>query len=141
VPGFEGLDAHNEMFRLERYLGRHRVLVVFFSAVDTAAADPQLLAIREVFPELERRDVKVVGISTALPQQNRAAMEHAGEHPFPLVTDVDLTIHRRWGRLSAATNEPLSGTFLVDRKGSASALGDQPRPVENLAAVLKELTE
>ncbi|OYW16949.1 MAG: hypothetical protein B7Z55_13520, partial [Planctomycetales bacterium 12-60-4] len=34
---FEALDAHNQMFRLQRYLGRHRVLVVFYSAEQTAA--------------------------------------------------------------------------------------------------------
>jgi peroxiredoxin len=141
APAFEALDARNEMFRLQRYLGRHRVLVVFFSAELTAAGDPNLLAVREAYPELSRRDVKVVGVSTALPQQNRAAMEHHGDYPFPLVTDVDLTIHRRWGRLSVGTNEPLSGVFLIDRKGAVAALADLPRPVDDLAATLKELCQ
>jgi peroxiredoxin len=141
APAFEALDAHNQMFRLERYLGRHRVLVMFYSADDTAAADRNLLAVRAAFDKLAQHDIKLVGVSTALPQQNRAAMEHAGEFPFPLVTDVDLTIHRRWGRLTATTNEPLAGAFLIDRKGTVASLGDQPRPIDDVPALLKELTE
>jgi peroxiredoxin len=141
AAAFEALDSDNQMFRLERYLGRHRVLVVFYSAADTAAASRHLLAVREEFEELSRRDVKVVGVSTALPQHNRAAMEHSGPFPFPLVTDVDLTIHRRWGRVSADTGEPLEGVFLIDRKGAVPSLGDQPRPVDDVPTLLKELTQ
>jgi peroxiredoxin len=141
APAFEGLDAHNQMFRLERYLGRHRVLVVFFSAAETAAKDQGLLAVREKFGELDRLDIKVVGVSTALPQQNRAAMETVGEFPFPLVSDVDLTIHRRWGRLAAATNEPLTGAFLIDRKGLVPVVTDQPFAHRDVAALMKELTQ
>lgn len=141
APLFSGVDAHNEMFRLEGWLGRHRILVIFFDAENTAAADPQLLAVRAVFDELARRDVKVVAVSTALPQQNRAAMEHVGEYPFPLVTDVDLTIHQRWGRLSVDNNRPLPGAFLIDRKGTVPAVAAQPRPLEDLANTLKELIQ
>jgi len=139
APAFEALDAHNEMFRLQRYLGRHRVLVVFHNA--DAAADPGLLAVREKFNELDRLDIKVVGVSTALPQQNRAAMESVGEYPFPLVSDVDLTIHRRWGRLRAGTGEPLPGAFLVDRKGMVTVVADQPFAYTDVAALVKELIQ
>jgi peroxiredoxin len=139
APLFEALDAHNEMFRLERYLGRHQILVIFYDAEDTAAADRSLLAARQLFDKLSQRDIKVVGVSTALPQQNRSAMEHSGEFPFPLVTDVDLTIHRRWGRLSATTNRPLAGAFLIDRKGLVGCLGNQPLPIDNMPEFLSVL--
>src|SRR5207253_494288 len=105
-------------FRLERYLGRHRVLVVFFSAEETAAKDPALLAVREAFPRLTQNDIKVVGVSTALPQDNRRAIETAGDFPFPLISDPDLSIHRRWSRLDPQTQQPRSGVFLIDRKGT-----------------------
>mgnify|MGYP000176877434 CR=1 FL=1 len=141
APLFSGVDAHNEMFRLEGWLGRHRILVIFFDADNTAAADPQLLAARAAYEALSRRDIKVVGVSTALPQQNRTAMEHVGEYPFPLVTDVDLTIHQRWGRLSVDNQRPLPGAFLIDRKGTVPAVASQPRPIENLMDTLKELTQ
>jgi peroxiredoxin len=127
-------------FRLDRYLHRHRILVVFYSAEETAAGDPQLTAIRERFEALSHSDVKVVGVCTALPQDNRAAMEKTGEFPFPLISDVNLAIHRAWARLDRATEQPLPGVFLIDRKGNVSSLGGVPQPVADLSQLLEELT-
>jgi peroxiredoxin len=140
ASAFEGLDAQNQMFRLDRYLHRHRILVVFYSAEETAAGDPQLTAIRERFEALSHSDVKVVGVCTALPQDNRAAMEKTGEFPFPLISDVNLAIHRAWARLDRATEQPLPGVFLIDRKGNVSSLGGVPQPVADLSQLLEELT-
>jgi peroxiredoxin len=140
APPFEGLDAHNQMFRLDRYLHRHRVLVVFYSAEETAAGDPRLTAVRERFDALTRNDVKVVGVSTALPQENRAAMERSGECPFPLISDVNLAIHRSWARLDRATEQPLPGVFLIDRKGAVDSLGGVPQPAADVTQLLEELT-
>ncbi len=140
AENFEGVDIHNTMFRLERYLGRHRVLVVFFSADETAAQDAGLLAVRDAFPQLTKQDIKVVGVSPALPQENRRAIEAAGEFPFPLISDPDLSIHRRWSRLDPQSQQPRSGVFLIDRKGTVATLGGIPRPAENMTTLLQELT-
>lgn len=140
AENFEGVDIHNTMFRLERYLGRHRVLVVFFSAEESAAHDAQLLAVREAFPKLTKNDVKVIGVSTALPQDNRRAIETAGEFPFPLISDPDLSIHRRWSRLDPQSQQPRTGVFLIDRKGTVPTLGGILQPVENVTELLQELT-
>ena len=140
VENFEGVDINNTMFRLERYLGRHRVLVVFFSAEETAAHDVTLLAVRDAFPRLAKNDIKVVGVSTALPQDNRRAIETAGEFPFPLISDPDMSIHRRWSRLDPQSQQPRTGTFLIDRKGTVPALGGIVQPVENVTELLQELT-
>jgi len=140
APTFEGLDAHNQMFRLDRYLHRHQILVVFYSAELTAAGDPNLIKIRERLTDLRHHDVKVVGVSTALPQDNRAAMTPFGEIPFPLISDVNLAIHRAWGRLTADTERPLPGVFLVDRKGNVESLGQTPQPAADISQLLKELT-
>lgn len=140
APAFEGLDARNQLFRLEKYLGRHRILLVFFDARNTAAADPILLSVNEAHPALDKRDIKVVAVSTALPQENRTAMEHTGEYPFPLISDIDLTIHRRWGRLHIDGKTPLPGVFLIDRKGNVTATAAAPEPVHDVHLLLKELT-
>ncbi|MBI1348213.1 redoxin domain-containing protein [bacterium] len=140
APDFEALDAYNQMFRLQRYLNRHRILVVFYSTEATAAHDPLLLAVREAYPKLEQAGIKVVGVSTALPQQNRAAMETVGEFPFPLVSDVDLSIHVKWGRIDPESKQPLSGVFLIDRKGTMLSFNGIPQPVADVPALLREMT-
>lgn len=140
APDFEALDAFNQMFRLQRYLSRHRILVVFYSGQASAAHDATLLAIRDAYPQLEQAGIKVVGISTALPQQNRAAMETVDDYPFPLVSDVDQSIHQKWGRIDEATKQPLPGVFLIDRKGTVLSLGGLPQPAPDLTLLLQELT-
>lgn len=140
APDFEALDMHNHMFRLRRYLGRHRVLVVFYEAELTATNDPRMTAIRAAYPQLSARDVQVVGVSTALPQENRAAVAEAGDFPLTLVTDIDLSIHDRWARIDPRERRPLPGVFLVDRKGEVPCFGPTPQPVADLDHMLAELT-
>lgn len=138
---FEGLDADNRLIRLRGYLGRHRILLAFFDAKVGADKDVSLLKLRENFALLKAADVKVIAVSTALPQENRAAMsaDRGGEFPFPLVTDVDprgvggvLEIHRKWSRLDPETNYTLPGIFFIDRKGEVSYGRTGPIPTETV---------
>src|SRR5205814_458654 len=118
----------------------HRIIVVFFDGDSGADNDSDLLRLRDRYAELQAKDVKVVGVTAAIPQVNRAAMERAGaKFPFPLVSDVDpqsaegmLRIHRHWGRLDAVSNKPLSGAFLIDRKGQVAYVGPIPKPNDNI---------
>ena len=143
---FEALDSDNRLVRLGGYLGRHRVIVLFFDGEAGADKDTELLRLRDRFAELKAHDVKVIAVSTALPQENRAAMtaERAGPFPFPLVSDFDptspdgaLRIHRRWGRIDAVTGKPLPGAFAIDRKGQVLFAGDSPKPMENIDRVVE----
>ncbi|MEK6258133.1 MAG: redoxin domain-containing protein [Planctomycetota bacterium] len=138
---FEALDSDNRLVRLGGFLGRHRVIVLFFDGEAGVDKDTELLRLRDRYAELKAHDVKVIAVSTALPQENRAAMtaDRAGPFPFPLVSDFDptspegaLRIHRRWGRIDAQTGKPLTGAFAIDRKGQVLFAGDSPKPMENV---------
>lgn len=145
---FEGLDSDNRMVRLAAFLGRHRILVLFFDGELGADKDAELLRLRERFIELKAHDVKVIAVSTALPQQNRAAMlpERAGEFPFPLVSDFNPVspeeaqkIHRRWGRWDDSTGKAKPGVFVIDRKLQIEFMGGAPRPVANVDLAVERL--
>lgn len=138
---FDGLDSDNRLVRLKPFLGRHRVIVLFFDGEAGADKDTELLRLRERFDELKAHDVKVIAVSTALPQQNRVSMaaDRAGPFPFPLISDFDptspegaLRIHRRWGRIEAQTGKTLTGAFFIDRKGQVLIAGDSPKPMESV---------
>jgi peroxiredoxin len=147
APGFEALDANNHLVRLGTWLGRHRIIIVFFDGDRGADHNSDLLRLRDRFKELQSQDIKVVGVSTTIPQVNRAAMDRAGgEFPFPLVSDVDpqsaegmLRIHRHWGRLDAMTEKPLPGIFLIDRKGDVAFVGAIPKPYDGVEQVFEML--
>jgi peroxiredoxin len=138
APLFEGLDEINEMYRLAAYLGRHRILIVFYDGAAGADANADLLAIREHAAEMPQLDLKVVAVSQAIPQQNRAALKRLGDFPGPLVSDVDGTIHRQWGRLTS-DGRPLTGLFLIDRKGSVAVQGGAPRPYADFDSLWKDV--
>ena len=145
---FEGLDSDNRMVRLAAFLGRHRILVLFFDGELGADKDAELLRLRERFIELKAHDVKVIAVSTALPQQNRAAMlpDRAGEFPFPLVSDFNPVspeeaqkIHRRWGRWDDSTGKAKPGVFVIDRKGQIAFVNGAPMPFENVDRAVESL--
>lgn len=149
APAFEALDSDGHLVRLATWLGRHRIIVVFFDGEVGADRDADLLRLRDRFAEIQSRDVKVVGVTTSIPQVNRAAMERAGgAFPFPLVSDVDfqspegtLRIHRHWGRLDSLAETPLKGIFLIDRKGQVAYVGPIPKPYDNVDQIFDVLVK
>jgi peroxiredoxin len=149
APNFEALDADNHLVRLSAWLGRHRIIVMFFDGDRGADSDPDLLRLRDHYSQLQAHDVKVVAVTVAIPQVNRAAMERAGGvFPFPLVSDVDpqspegtLRIHRHWGRLDEVRNKPLPGVFLIDRKGQVAYVGSIPKPYDNAEQIIDSIVK
>jgi peroxiredoxin len=144
APVFEALDSGNKLVRLGTYLGRHQIIVLFFDGEKGADNDSELLRLRERFPELQAHNVKVIAVSGALPQQNRAAMERSGTFPFPLISDIDplspagnLRIHKQWGR-TTESGKLLTGVFLVDRKGQVVATPQGPRPIPTVDDAINE---
>lgn len=138
APAFEGVDENNEMFRLSSYLGRHRVIVAFYDGAAGADRSRELIALRDRAEDLKQEDVKVVGVSPAIPQENRRALISLGPLTFPLISDVDFSIHRRWGRLSV-DEKPLTGLFLIDRKGTVAFQGGAPRPAATFDELWKDI--
>ena len=142
APGFEALDSEGHLVRLSAWLGRHRIILVFFDGERGADQDADLLKLRDRFA-----DVKIVGVTLSIPQVNRAAMDRAGgTFPFPLVSDIDfqspegtMRIHRHWGRLDAIGEQPLKGVFLIDRKGQVAYVGPIPKPYDNVDQVIEIL--
>jgi len=138
APVFEALDANNTLVRLATYLGRHRIIILFFDGEKGADRDPELLRLRERFPELQSHNVKVIAVTSAIPQLNRAAMDRIGTFPFPLVSDFDplsptglLRIHKQWSRVTES-GKLRHGVFLIDRKGQVTFTPDGPRPLASV---------
>lgn len=138
APLFEGVDEQNQMYRLAAFLGRHRIVVVFYDGTAGADRSPELLSLRDRSADLKRLDVKTVAISRTIPQFNRDALTRTGELPCPLISDIDDSIHRRWGRMGI-DGRPLPGLFLIDRKGSVAFHAGAPRPYADITSLWKAL--
>ncbi len=134
APRFESLDAHNQMFRLERYLGRHRVLVIFVPGRHDAV-ESAIRQLRQHLEQLVRQDVKIAVLSPALPQQNREWLEGLETSSIPVLTDLQGEIAALWGVQGLVE----AAVFLVDRKGDVAWSDGEPQPAGELAVVLDRL--
>jgi peroxiredoxin len=136
APAFPALDSQNKLFKLDAYLGRHEILLIFFDGEAGADHDPVLSRVRQCLNDLKRRDMKVVAVSAALPQHNRQATARAGDFGFPLLSDPEFQIHRKWGRYDEDQERPLTGVFVIDRAGQVAWSGKAARPEDNLDQIL-----
>ncbi len=132
APPFELLDSKkpSELVRLKTYLGRHRIVLVFFDAAAGADHDPNLLRLRADYELLKSTGTVVVGVSPALPQENRKVFKRSGDFPFSLLSDPDLRVHELWGRYNNETKAAQPGLFLIDRKGDVAWADGFPRPLD-----------
>lgn len=130
APPLEGTDANNKYFRLQRYLGRQEVIVVFFDRAVGADNDPVLSELKKHTAALKSKGIFVVAVSSALPQENRKA-NFETPVPFVLITDPDQEwrYHRPWGCLDAVTGQVIPRSFFVDRAGQMPSRGGTPLPV------------
>lgn len=142
---FELYDQTSQLMRLERYLGRHEIFVIFFDG-RAPLENRFLLQLVEAAPALERRNVEVVGVSQALPQENEKVLaalldalgREPGQHsPVVLVSDLEGRVHRTWGVEPAdvfpAADEggdaAAETVFFIDRAGRIPMLDGAPLPV------------
>ncbi|MBC8290086.1 MAG: redoxin domain-containing protein [Planctomycetes bacterium] len=142
APPLEGTDSNNKYFRLQRYLGRHEVFVVFFDRKTGADNDPVLAELKKHTATLKSKGIFVVAVSSALPQENRKA---AFETPIPfvLVTDPDQVwkFHRPWGCLNEDTGEVIPRAFHIDRAGKIASRAGSLQTVTLAELIAKVQTE
>lgn len=143
-PRFELIDQSKQprLVKFERYLSRHRIVLVFFDSKLPPDQDDRLVKLRANLPMLKRYETVVVGVSGGLPQENRRGTLF----PFPLLTDVvqreagsRYDVHKLWGSYNEQADAPEFKMFLIDRKGTVAWDGDKPRAIENSMTVINAL--
>ncbi len=127
---FSAYDPDNKPVRLGAYLGRHRIVLVFFDGGAGIGGDSVLRELRQNYKRLRSSGVIVLAISTALPQTNRKAFEQIGRFPFPVLSDPGLNVHNPWGRVDA-NGKPIPGLFIIDRAGNVAWKDGKPKPADN----------
>src|SRR5690606_2707109 len=149
APRFMLPDQHRKIVKLERLLGRHRVVLVFFDAELGVDQDPRTKSLIENFSAIHRMGVEIIAVSTSTPFANAEAKQRLGaEVPFPVLTDIDMNnpaptpAHHNYGRIDAETGMPLTGIFLIERDGSLPVGPDGvPLPVNDEQQVLNQLAD
>lgn len=141
-PRFELIDQAKRLVKFERYLSRHRIVLVFFDSKLPPDQDERLLKLRANLPILKRYETVVVGVSGGLPQENRRGTEF----PFPLLTDLvqreagsHYQVHKQWGSYDETADQPEFKMYLIDRKGTVAWDDGKPRAIDNSITVINAL--
>lgn len=131
-PLFELRDQDSRVFRLDRYIGRHSIILVFFDGDRGVEADPHLQIALKHHAAIESAGTKIVAVTTTLPQQNRSEVEI----PFDVLTDLPVAkgrvgpVHEAWGAFDK-DRKPQSRVFLIHRNSRVAWSGQHPMPIEN----------
>ena len=146
APSFQLYDQNSTLVKLDAYLHRHRVVLVFYDGQAGPDESPVLQELRKFHPALEQEGVVVFGVSTALPQENRN--NSAQPWPFALLSDAVAadrnSVHSVWGRLipPPSLDRPAGtkpGVFLIDRRGQVPWKGDLPQPEAETRTLISRL--
>jgi peroxiredoxin len=124
APLFSLYDDQSQIVRLERYVGRHKLLVVFFDGTEGPDRSRLLLELRREFLPIHETKAIVLAVSMLRPSELRLPDDAQGERtrreepfPFPMLADFDGDVHRRYGAFDDATGKPREAVFVVDRSG------------------------
>lgn len=145
-------DMASQPFRLGRYLGRHKLLIVFFNPQGGVVQNKQLQLLKTGYDQLTANGEKVIAISNTTPYANRESVERASDYvpgprgevdyfPFHVLSDADYSVATQWGCMTKGEPPEVNpSAFVIDRAGviNWSQIGAQsPIPIETLQRELK----
>ena len=144
APGFELYNQNSVNVRLERYLGRHAIALIFFAGESGAESVPEISRFVGLEQELIAEDAIVIGISRNLPQDHEKSFRsmlpdgRISSRQIQLVSDLTGSVHRTWG-----LPEELRGNerrvFLIDRAGRVGYTAGRPAEERDFEVLLNNL--
>ncbi|MFN0055353.1 MAG: redoxin domain-containing protein [Planctomycetales bacterium] len=131
APLFQLYDEQSQIVRLARYIGRHKLLIVFFDGSRGPDESALLVNLRQAFLPIRKTKAIVLAISSLRPSQLRPPPGERGERtsraepfPFTLLADTldnpdqpDHAVHRLYGAFDENNRAPREAVFVVDGAG------------------------
>ena len=121
APDFLLTRGDGKSVKLSDHLGRP-VLLVFFLGFGCIHCVEQLQGLHPMAGAFKVAGIDIVTIGTDTVQEVRASIQAAVETdtpaiPFPVLCDPKGTVFKTWRCWDDFENQPLHGTFLIDRQG------------------------
>jgi peroxiredoxin Q/BCP len=145
APDFESRDAEGNTVRLSDLQGQ-KVVLYFYPKDDTPGCTKEACSLRDGHAELQRRGIKVIGVSTDDEKSHRKFAEKYSL-PFTLLADTDHKVADAYGvygekkfmgRTYMGVNRK---TFLIDEQGRVRKVFDKVNVEEHADEVLKAFSE
>ncbi|NLG99405.1 MAG: peroxiredoxin [Chloroflexi bacterium] len=127
APEFEAVTTQGTV-RLSDY--RDSWLILFSHPADfTPVCTTEFIAFAEIYPELQKRGVELLGLSIDSVYSHIAWLrnieEKTGVHiPFPVIADLNKEVASKYGMVQegASKTEAVRAVFIIDPKGILRAM-------------------
>ena len=140
APRWELTDGQGKQHSLADYAGRP-VIVIFYLGKGCAHCIEQLGIFAPETDRFREAGIDLIAISTdhiaglrETVQQNKTG----APFPFPLVSDASLKVFRQYRAYDDFEQQPLHGTFLIDRQGLVRWQDISHEPFTEVDFLLKE---
>lgn len=127
APAFEAVTTHG-VIRLSDYEGSW--LILFSHPADfTPVCTTEFIAFAEIYPELQKRGVELLGLSIDSVYSHIAWVRNIEEKtgvkiPFPVIADLNKEVATLYGMIQpgASKTETVRAVFIIDPKGILRAM-------------------
>ena len=127
APAFDAVTTHGNL-RLADFEGRW--LILFSHPADfTPVCTTEFIAFAEIYPELQKRGVDLIGLSVDSVYSHIAWVRNIEEKtgvkiPFPLIADLNKEVASVYGMImpGASSTEAVRCVFFIDPKGILRAM-------------------
>jgi peroxiredoxin (alkyl hydroperoxide reductase subunit C) len=127
APDFEARSNRGDI-RLSDYRGRW--VILFSHPADfTPVCTTEFIAFAEIYEELRKRDVELIGLSIDSIYSHIAWVRNIEEKmkvkiPFPIIADLDMKVSRLYGMIhpGESTTASVRSVFFIDPEGRIRAI-------------------
>jgi peroxiredoxin 2/4 len=143
APAFDAVTTHGNL-RLVDFEGRW--LILFSHPADfTPVCTTEFIAFADIYPELQKRGVDLIGLSVDSVYSHIAWIRNIEEKtgvkiPFPVIADLNQEVATDYGMLmpGASTTEAVRCIFIIDPKGILRAMLYYPLTIgRNMQEILR----
>ncbi|MDQ5883477.1 MAG: thioredoxin-dependent peroxiredoxin [Patescibacteria group bacterium] len=143
APDFTLLDQDGKEQALSDYLGQF-VLIYFYPKDDTPGCTKEACMLRDDFPDFQKLNAKVLGISADSVKSHKKFAEKYNL-PFTLLSDDKKEVLKKYGVMSEKSmfGKTFLGikrmSYLIDKNGEVIKVYENVKPISHAKEVIEDL--
>jgi alkyl hydroperoxide reductase subunit AhpC len=142
APNFTLPSTLDREISLSDYRGKY-VVLVFYPEDFTPVCSSEIPEFNRRLDRFERLNAQVLGVSVQDIESHKKWIEELGGLDFPLLSDVDKDVSKKFGVLRPDGSLSLRGTFIIDAQGIVQFMNihnmEVGRSVEEIIRVLEAI--